>query len=211
LPLSRFCCSLCLLTLVIGSTGTRGILIITGMRRVRDTATCTDGAFVERAVLVAATVRTIVVGEAEIAGFDNGTAQSGIFSQAKQLGSILRGGGPPVPQAGVVGDLYIDTVTFNLYTKRSTEAGGDVDPWGHFLFVVPVTYQAQLKWFGTFPPTNDIGVNGDYYLLWAAFGNYGLNPISIFGPKAAGVWPSVAAAVAVTLNALYTAEDSHAI
>jgi hypothetical protein len=162
-------------------------------------------------VSVAVTVRTIAVGEAKISGFDNGTLQSGIFSQAKQFGSILRGSGPPVPQAGLVGDLYIDTVTLNLFTKRSTEAGGDVDPWGHFLFVVPSAQQAQLKWFGASAPTNDIGINGDYYLLWGGFGNYGLNPISVFGPKAAGVWPGAAAQVAVTLNTLYTAEDSHAI
>jgi hypothetical protein len=146
-----------------------------------------------------------------MAGFDNGTLQSGIFSQAKQLGSILRGSGPPVPQAGVVGDLFIDTAAWTLYTKRSTEAGGDVDPWGHYLFAVPLTYQPQLKWFGTFPPTNDIGINGDYYLLWAGFGNYGLNPVSIYGPKSAGAWPGSPASVAVTLNSLYTAEDQHAV
>ena len=147
-----------------------------------------------------------------MSGFDNGTLQGGVYFQAKQRGSILRGDGPPVPQAGVVGDLYIDTVAWQLYTKRSTEAGGDVDPWGHYLFGVPNTYQAALKWFGTFPPTNDIGINGDYYLLWAGFGNYGVGtPISVYGPKAAGAWPGSASNVTVTLNSLYTAEDEHSI
>jgi hypothetical protein len=107
--------------------------------------------------------------------------------------------------------LYVDTGTFQLFTKRSTEAGGDVDPWGHYLFVVPVTQQATMKWFGASAPTADIGVNGDYYLLWGGFGNYGLNPISVYGPKAAGAWPANPAAIATILNALYTAEDSHAI
>lgn len=127
------------------------------------------------------------------------------------MASILRGGGPPVPQAGILGSLYVDTVSFQLFTKRSNDAGGDVDPWGHYLFVVPLAYQTALKWFGTFPPTADVGVNGDYYLLWAAYGNYGLNPVSIYGPKAAGAWPANPASVAVTLNTLYTAEDEHSI
>ena len=118
-------------------------------------------------------------------GFDNGTLQGGVFFQAKQFGSILRGFGPPVPQAGVVGDLYMDTQTFNLYEKRASD---ETDPWGHFLFVVPVTYQSTLKWFTASQITDDIGQNGDYALLWAGFGNYGLQP-SIFGPKANGSWP----------------------
>jgi len=146
-----------------------------------------------------------------MSGFDNGTTQGGVYSQALQAGSILRGSGPPVPQTGVVGVLYIDTVAWTLYTKRSNDSGGDVDPWGHYVFAVPATYQPQLKWFGTMPPTADIGINGDYYLLWGAFGNYGLNPVSIYGPKAAGAWPANPAAIAVTLNPLYTAEDESAI
>lgn len=140
-------------------------------------------------------------------GFDNGTTQGGIYSQANQMASIMRGSGPPVPQSGVVGSLFIDILAWQLYTKRSNDSGGDVDPWGQYVFAVPATYQAQLKWFGTMPPTNDIGVNGDYYLLWGAFGNYGLNPVSIYGPKAAGAWPANPAAIAVTLNPLYTAES----
>jgi hypothetical protein len=122
----------------------------------------------------------------------------------------LRGSGPPVPQAGAIGDLYIDTLLWTLYTKRSDDAGGSTDPWGHYLFAVPSTYQAQLKWFGTFAPTSDIGVNGDYYMLWAGYGNYGLQPL-IYGPKAAGAWPGSASQQSVTLNPLYTAEDAHSI
>lgn len=123
-----------------------------------------------------------------MAGFDNGTLQGGIFFQAKQFGSILRGFGPPVPQAGVVGDLYIDVQTWNLFNKRSSDAGGDVDPWGHYLFVVPLAYRSTLKWFNAYPPGNDVGAVGDYCLLWAGWTNYGLQP-SIYGPKQAAGWP----------------------
>lgn len=123
-----------------------------------------------------------------MAGFDNGTAQSGLFAQAKQLAAVLRGTGPPVPMAGNVGDLYIDTQTWFLYEKRSNGLGDDdPDPWGHYLFAVPATYQSGLKWFTAALPTSDFGVVGDYCLLWAGFPNYGMQP-SIFGPKAAYGW-----------------------
>ena len=142
-----------------------------------------------------------------MSGFDNGTLQSGVFAQAKQFGSILRGFGPPSPNAGSVGDLYIDVQTWFLYTKRGPDL---TDPWGHYMFQVPATYQATLKWFTPTSPTADIGVNGDYAVLWGGYPNYGLQP-SIFGPKAAGAWPSNPAAVAVVVNPLYTAQDGHNI
>jgi hypothetical protein len=123
-----------------------------------------------------------------MSGFDQGSSQHGIFFQAKQFGAILRGFGPPVPQAGVVGDIYMDTQTFQLFTKRSPDAGGDIDPWGHYLFIVPLAYRTTLKWFGAYAPTNDVGVTGDYFLLWAGWTNYGLQP-SIYGPKQAAGWP----------------------
>lgn len=145
-----------------------------------------------------------------MSGFDNGTLQGGVFAQTKQFGSIIRGFGPPVPQAGLVGDLYIDVQTWQLFTKRSTDAGGDLDPWGHYLFVIPGTYQLRLKWFISSKPTNDIGIDGDYALLWGGYPNYGLQPL-IYGPKAAGAWPANPVSVAVALNPLYTAEDSHGV
>jgi len=122
-------------------------------------------------------------------GIDNGTIQNSVYFQAKQFGSVLRGFGPPVPQGGLVGDLYLDINAFNLYEKRATDAGQDVDPWGRFLFVIPTTYRNQLKWFSTSLPDDSIGVTGDYCLSWAGFGNYGLQP-SIYGPKnVSGTWP----------------------
>lgn len=145
-----------------------------------------------------------------MSGYDNGTLQSGIFAQTKQFGSVLRGFGPPVPQMGVVGDLYIDTQAWTLFNKRSTDAAGGVDPWGHYLFAVPPAYQARLKWFSAYAPTSDIGIDGDYCMLWGGYPNYGMQP-SIYGPKAAGAWPANPVAVAVAVNPLYTAEDTHGI
>jgi hypothetical protein len=141
-----------------------------------------------------------------MAGFDNGTNQGGISSQMKQFGAILRGSGPPVPQAGVMGDLYIDVQTWFIYEKRATD---ETDPWGHYLFQVPATYQAGLKWFSAYAPDTTFGANNEYCLLWGGFPNYGLQP-SIFGPYAAG-WPTNPVAVPVVLNPLYTAEDSHGL
>lgn len=142
-----------------------------------------------------------------MSGFDNGSIQGGVFAQTKQFGSILRGNGPPVPQIGVTGDLYIDEQTWQLFNKRATDS---VDPWGHYLFVVPLAYRTTLKWFSAAQPSRVVGVNGDYCLLWGGYSNYGMQP-SILGPKAAGVWPASPVAVAVTINTLYAAQDGHAV
>src|SRR3954469_4460297 len=132
-----------------------------------------------------------------MSGFDNATMQGGVFFQAKQFGSILRGFGPPVPQAGVVGDVYIDVQTWQLFCKRATN---DTDPWGHYLFVVPVTYRTALKFFSTSAPGDDIGIAGDYCLLWAGWANYGIQP-SIYGPKQASSWPENGEGPSVTIAA----------
>lgn len=142
-----------------------------------------------------------------MSGFDNGTMQQSVFAQTKQFGSVLRGNGEPVPEAGVVGDLYLDVQTFFLYAKRMSDG---ISSWGNYLFQLPLAYQATLKWFSSSQPTNDLGVNGDYCLLWGGYPNYGLQP-SILGPKAAGAWPVNSVAVAVALNPLYTAENEHAV
>jgi hypothetical protein len=131
-------------------------------------------------------------------GFDNGTMQGGIFFQAKQFGSILRGLGPPVPQAGVIGDVYIDVQTWFLYNKR---APNSVDPWGHYLFQVPVAYRTALKWFSSSAPGDDIGVAGDYCLLWGGWANYGMQP-SIYGPRQASSWPENGNGPTVAIAAL---------
>lgn len=118
-------------------------------------------------------------------GFDNGSLWGGIRAQTKQLGPILRGLGPPAPQAGVIGDLYIDTQTFFLYGKRAAE---ETDPWGHYLFQVPAAYRDTLKWFSSAMPDGNIGVAGDYCLLWGGYNNYGVEPL-VYGPRAASGWP----------------------
>lgn len=138
-----------------------------------------------------------------MSGFDTPAAQHGIFAQTKQFGSLLRGNGPPVPQMGVTGDLYVDEQTWQLFNKRALD---NISPWGHYLFTVPLTYRATLKWFSAARPSNSVGVDGDYCLIWGAYPNYGMQP-SILGPKAAGVWPANAIAVAVGINSLYGAED----
>lgn len=120
-----------------------------------------------------------------MSGFDNGTQQGGVSFQAKQFGAIIRGLGPPVPGAGVFGDVYIDTQTWFLYNKRSPDG---VDPWGHYLFEVPLVYRTQLKWFSSYAPDNSIGIAGDYCLLWAGWANYGMSP-SVYGPRQATSWP----------------------
>jgi hypothetical protein len=142
-----------------------------------------------------------------MSGFDNGTLQGGVSAQVQQLGPILRGAGDPAPQAGVLGGLYIDVQTWNLFAKRTTQG---LSPWGHYLFNVPVTYRAQLKWFSSIAPTNDIGVEGDYCLLWGGFANYGMQP-SIFGPKVSNTWPNSPVSVSVAINPLYAAEDQHGV
>ena len=83
---------------------------------------------------------------------------------SKQYGSILRGYGPPVPKAGVIGDLYIDSLTHQLFEKRRVNS---LDDWGHYLWVVPSLYRNALKWFGPTRPLNVIGRPGDYYLHWS--------------------------------------------
>lgn len=135
-----------------------------------------------------------------MSGFDNSSMQGGVFAQAKQLGSILRGFGPPVPQAGLLNDLYIDVQAWFMYNKRTAMPGDDVDPWGHYLFQIPVPYRTSLKWFSSSAPTDDIGVPGDYCLLWGGFANYGMQP-SIYGPKQATSWPENGSGPDVTIAA----------
>lgn len=122
-----------------------------------------------------------------MSGFDNGSAHGGVFAQTKQFGSILRGFGPPVPTAGLVGDLYLDTQTNFLYVKREAE---DTDPWGNYLFQVPAQYAPTLKWFSAAAPTNDFGLTGDYCIQWSGYNNYGTVP-SLYGPKAAYGWTEI--------------------
>lgn len=134
-----------------------------------------------------------------MAGFDNGTLNNGVRAQTKQFGSVLRGLGPPAPQAGVVGDLYIDVQDWYLYGKRESES---TDPWGHYLFQVPEAYRDTLKWFSASLPSSSVGVNGDYCLLWSGYSNYGALP-SVYGPKVASNWPESGSGPNLLLDPAY--------
>lgn len=143
-----------------------------------------------------------------MSGFDNGTMQSGIHDQVKRTGPVLRGSGPPVPQAGVLGDLYVSNSTGQLFEKRAVDY---FNPWGHYLFVVPEAYRATLRWFSIARPSDDVGAPGDYCLLWGGYPNYGLGMV-VYGPKDADAgWPDTPATVDVEINPLYTAEDQRAV
>jgi hypothetical protein len=109
----------------------------------------------------------------------------GIDNISKQYGSILRGWGPPVPKAGVLGDLYIDNLTYQLFEKREVN---DRDDWGHYLWVVPSQYRNSMKWFGPSGPANTLGRPGDFFLQWAGYDNYGMQ-LKIWGPKLVSGWP----------------------
>lgn len=138
-----------------------------------------------------------------MAGIDNGTLQGGVFFQALQFGPILRGMGPPIPQAGVMGSLYIDVLSWNLYNKRSPDSGGDVDPWGRYLFQVPAPYRTALKYFSSTAPDNTLGQTGDYCLLWAGSGVYGMQP-AVYGPKQPTGWPENGDGPGVAISATVT-------
>lgn len=120
-----------------------------------------------------------------MSGFDTARASSGSIFRSKQFGSILRGYGPPVPQAGVTGDLYVDTLTWNLFEKRNIDG---LDDWGHYLFALPPLYRTALKWFGAASPDDTIGIPGDYFLQWSGYPNYGMQPV-IWGPRLWTGWP----------------------
>ena len=120
-----------------------------------------------------------------MSGYSTTRGFSAPLDTSKRQGAIFRGFGPPVPQAGVAGDIYIDVVTWQLFEKRELD---DRDAWGHYLFVVPSLYRYSMKWFGSGAPSNNIGVNGDYYLQWAGYPNYGMQPL-IWGPRDFVGWP----------------------
>jgi len=119
-----------------------------------------------------------------MSGFEAGNSQ-GIISRNKRFGTILRGYGPPVPGAGVLNDIYIDVLTFQLFEKRNPET---LDPWGHYFFIVPLRFQQTLRFFGTSGPPDSLGSFGDYYMQHSGYPNYGMNPL-IYGPRQQNGWP----------------------
>lgn len=98
--------------------------------------------------------------------------------------------------------MYLDTQTGFLFEKRDNEA---IDPWGHHILTVPAAYVPTLKWFSAFPPTNDVGVPGDYCIAWAGFANYGIEP-SLYGPKQTYGWPELGSGPDTIIDPLYAAD-----
>lgn len=140
-----------------------------------------------------------------MSGFDNGTTQQAITAQVQQFGAIIRGNGAPLPSTGVPGAVYVDSVSGLLYVRRS---GNVTDPWGNWLFLVPLAQRTLLKWFGTTAPPNTVGSNGDYALVLGGPTNYGASPM-VSGPKAGGVWPAAINFAATDTNPLAFAENEH--
>jgi len=118
-------------------------------------------------------------------------------------GSILSGAGAPDNSIGNNGDFYLDTNTWTLYgpktdgtwpagvslvgqsggsggTGGSTGGGGTGSSGGHILS-------------GNGLPTNDIGVDGDFYL--------DTSTSTLYGPKTNGTWPTTG--VTMTTGTVY--------
>lgn len=131
-----------------------------------------------------------------MSGFDTGVLNMSPVSRSKQHGPILRGTSAPVPAVGVMGDLYVNTANSWLYARRS---GSLTSPWGRALFTVPAPYAATLKWFSSSQPSDSVGIDGDYCLLWGTYSNYGV-AMRVLGPKAGGAWPSVPVDVPITVH-----------
>lgn len=93
---------------------------------------------------------------------------------------ILTGTVNPTSQ-GANGDFYLNTSTYFLFGPKS----GGVWPAGHSL-TGPAGEDGEFSGntilYGTAAPTTE-GTNGDFYLKTT-------DPKTIYGPKAAGVWPS---------------------
>lgn len=102
-------------------------------------------------------------------------------------GLIMRGEGPPGPNIGYVGSIYIDNNSRQIYMKRFP-FGHKANPWcNHFMTLPDNSVFYNLKWFGASRPSNSLGVDGDHYLMWDCDA-YSLVP-RVFGPKTDGRWP----------------------
>jgi len=106
-------------------------------------------------------------------------------------GVVLTGAGAPANSLGNNGDYYLDTNTWTLYGPKANDVwpagvtlvtqpggsggtgggtgGGTAGNGGHILY-------------GSGAPTDDIGVDGDFYFDTATG--------TLYGPKAGGKWPT---------------------
>lgn len=105
-------------------------------------------------------------------------------------GVVLTGAGAPANSVGNNGDYYLDTDTWTLYGPKANDVwpagvslvtqpggsggtggtgGGTAGNGGHILY-------------GSGAPTDDIGVDGDFY--------FDTTTSTLYGPKAGGKWPT---------------------
>ena len=91
--------------------------------------------------------------------------------------TIIYGGSDPLASMGKDGDFYINTTTHFIFGPKV----GGFWPTGVSL-VGPPGPRGNSVLYGSGPPASATGVNGDFYIDTAAS--------VIYGPKAAGVWPS---------------------
>lgn len=91
--------------------------------------------------------------------------------------SILSGVGAPPSDLGREGEFFVDTTGWRLYGPKS-EAG-----WGAGVSLVgPSGDDGMTILNGAGAPTSGDGVDGDFWIQHPAW--------VIYGPKAAGIWPS---------------------
>lgn len=91
--------------------------------------------------------------------------------------SFLSGSGAPDDVlTGVDGDMYLDYTAYDIYGPKTAGA------WGSGTSILgTVGSDGNTVLNGAVNPTTE-GVNGDFYLNTSTY--------TIFGPKAAGIWPS---------------------
>lgn len=93
-----------------------------------------------------------------------------------------QGTGLPSSELGNNGDYYLDTLTGNIYGPKAYSS------WNSAIFNIaegqagPSGADGKTLLNGTSTPSNATGSNGDFFINSAAS--------IIYGPKAAGVWPS---------------------
>lgn len=107
----------------------------------------------------------------------------GYHGLVQNSGAIMRGEGPPHPNRGHVGNVYIDTTTWFLYVRRFCDGA---PTWGNWVFQVPTTIRYSVQWYCSGFPSDALGRPGDYAFVWDC-GTFSLVP-HVFGPKT-DTWP----------------------
>lgn len=108
--------------------------------------------------------------------------------------SVLSGSGAPSSGLGTDGDFYIDTTAHAIYGPKTSGAWGSstslVGPAGTNGTNGSNGTNGNSVLNGTGVPSSGLGVNGDFYIDTSAY--------NIYGPKAAGAWPSGVSLIGAT-------------